>query len=82
MQMNLECDTHASKITAESMLGNIEEIRQGSLSDNQFGFRRGVGTREAVLTLTQKVEKSIRKTKHLYHCLRSKNQLQRNSIVV
>lgn len=43
--------SHSSKIITIK-LGKIEKI-QGSLSDNQFGFKKRIGTTEVILALAQ-----------------------------
>ena len=43
--------THTSKILTEIILGRIEEKIDENLADEQFGFRKNRGTREAILCL-------------------------------
>jgi len=44
----------------------MEQVIERLLSEDQFGFRRGQGTREAILTLRQVIEKQNRKMKTTY----------------
>uniref|UniRef100_A0A8D8XEA4 Craniofacial development protein 2 n=1 Tax=Cacopsylla melanoneura TaxID=428564 RepID=A0A8D8XEA4_9HEMI len=57
----LSLTSHASKILTRIILRRIETLIDNSLTDDQFGFRRGIGTREAILTLRQVIEKRNRK---------------------
>jgi len=42
---------HAAKILVKIICTRIENIVEKKLSDDQFGFRRNKGTREAILSL-------------------------------
>lgn len=59
--LSLVC--HASKIVTRIIMKRIEKQIDENLSDDQFGFRKGVGTREAILALRQVIEKQMKKGK-------------------
>uniref|UniRef100_A0A8D8Z0H2 Craniofacial development protein 2 n=1 Tax=Cacopsylla melanoneura TaxID=428564 RepID=A0A8D8Z0H2_9HEMI len=59
----LSLTSHASKILTRIILKRIETNIDNYLTEDQFGFRRGMGTREAILTLRQIIEKRNRKGK-------------------
>jgi len=48
------------------VLKRMERVIDKLLTEVQFGFRRGKGTREAFLTLRQVIEKQNRKRKTTY----------------
>jgi len=50
---------HAAKILVKIICTRIESIVEKELSDDQFGFRRNKGTREATLSLRILIEKQI-----------------------
>lgn len=56
----------ASKILIRIILKRTEKILENSLSEDQFGFRKRTGTREAILSLRLLVEKQIAKNKKKY----------------
>ncbi|XP_025412229.1 uncharacterized protein LOC112684781 [Sipha flava] len=58
--------THASKIHTRIVLKRMERIIDELLTEDQFGFKRGKGTREAILALRQVIEKQNRKRKTTY----------------
>ncbi|VVC32955.1 Reverse transcriptase domain [Cinara cedri] len=63
---NVNCDIMfdtASKVLTRIITRRIENKIEGSLTDNQFGFRRGMGTLEAILSLRQIIDKMNRKGK-------------------
>ena len=51
---------HASKVLT-ILLRRLEMKVEGLLSDDQFGFRKGSGTRDAILALRLVIEKRIKK---------------------
>ncbi|VVC46280.1 Reverse transcriptase domain [Cinara cedri] len=55
--------SHASKILTRIVLKRMEPVIDELLTEEQFGFRRGKGTREAILALRQVIEKQNRKRK-------------------
>lgn len=57
---------HAAKIIARIVLRRIINKIEESLTEDQFGFRRNTGTREAILVLRQIIEKQFRKDKTTY----------------
>lgn len=59
--LSLVC--HASKIVTGIIRRRIEKQIDEQLSEDQFGFRKGVGTREAILALRQLIEKQMKKGK-------------------
>lgn len=54
---------HASKIITRIVLKRMERVIDELITEDQFGFRRGKGTREAILALRQVIEKQNRKRK-------------------
>src|SRR6218665_2730665 len=62
--------THASKvmirILTKRIRGKTEAI--GGLGDDQFGFRKGMGTRDAIGTLRVLTERSIQNGQDVYIC--------------
>ncbi|KAI5692524.1 hypothetical protein M8J77_008381, partial [Diaphorina citri] len=62
----LSLTSHASKILTRIVLRRIEKNIDNYLTDDQFGFRRGMGTREAIITLRQVIEKRNKKGKPTY----------------
>ena len=57
---------HASKVLTTILLRRLEMKVEGLLSDDQFGFRKGRGTRDAILALRLVIEKRIKKDKDTY----------------
>jgi len=57
--------SHASKILTQIVLKRMEQVIDELLTEDQFGFRKGKGTREAILALRQVIEKQNRKEKQL-----------------
>lgn len=55
--------SHASKVLTRIIMRRIETKIDGILTDDQFGFRRGMRTREAILSLRQVIDKMNRKGK-------------------
>jgi hypothetical protein len=53
--------THASKILTTIILRRIEGKMEAMLTEDQFGVRKGRGTREAILGLRLIIEKRLRK---------------------
>ena len=58
--------THAAKILVKIICFRIESIVEKELSDDQFGFRRNKGTREAILSLRILIEKQIEVNKNTF----------------
>jgi len=58
--------THASKILTTIILGQIEKNIDENLAEDQVGFRKNRGTREAILCLRSIVEKSFTVNKKAY----------------
>ena len=58
--------SHASKILTRIISRRMERKIEDNLSENQFGFRKNRGTREAILCLRVMVEKTIHVNKPLY----------------
>src|SRR6218665_3169629 len=62
--------THASKvmirILTKRILAKTEAI--GGLGDDQFGFRKGMGTRDTIGTLIVLIERSIQNGQDVYIC--------------
>jgi len=51
--------THTSKILTKIILGRIEKKIDENLAEDQFGFRKSRGTREAILCWRNIVQKSF-----------------------
>lgn len=60
--------THASKIMLKILNSRIEAKAEEFLGEDQFGFRRGRGTREAIATMRILGERSIEHGLELYTC--------------
>uniref|UniRef100_A0A8D8R613 Craniofacial development protein 2 n=1 Tax=Cacopsylla melanoneura TaxID=428564 RepID=A0A8D8R613_9HEMI len=58
--------SHASKILTNIIINRIEDKIEMTLSDDQFGFRKGRGTRDAILSLRLLLEKRLRKNQNTY----------------
>ena len=58
--------SHASKILTKIMFRRMEKKIEDTLSEDQFGFRKNRGTREAILALRLIIEKRIRKDKSTF----------------
>jgi len=58
--------SHASKILTKIIFQRIESKIEQSLTDDQFGFRKNRGTREAILALRIIIQKRIRKNKQTF----------------
>lgn len=58
--------THASKILTTVINKRIERVIDKVLSEDQFGFRKGRGTREAILSLRLIIEKRMVRNKDTY----------------
>ena len=58
--------SHASKILTSIVLSRIEDKVETLLSEDQFGFRKGRGTRDAVLAIRIILEKRLSKDKNTY----------------
>ncbi|MGX9339093.1 RNA-directed DNA polymerase, partial [Pantoea dispersa] len=55
--------THSCKILTRIIYRRMEKLVEANLGEDQFGFRRNVGTREAILTLRLILEDRLRKGK-------------------
>uniref|UniRef100_A0A8D9A6I6 Craniofacial development protein 2 n=1 Tax=Cacopsylla melanoneura TaxID=428564 RepID=A0A8D9A6I6_9HEMI len=53
--------SHSSKILTNIMIKRIEDKIEATLTDDQFGFRKGKGTRDAMLALRMILEKQLKK---------------------
>lgn len=58
--------SHASKILVKIIQRRIEKKIEENLTEDQFGFRKNSGTREAILALRITIEKVLNKNKELY----------------
>ena len=58
--------THTYEILTKIILGRIEKKIEENLAEDQFGFRKNRGTREAILCLRNVVEKSFKVNKKMY----------------
>lgn len=58
--------THAAKIITRIIKNRIDKKIEENLSKDQFGFRKNIGTREAILTLRVLIEKQIRRNKDTF----------------
>ena len=59
---------HASKILLKVLTKRIEHKAAGYISDSQFGFRRGVGTRDAIGVMRMLCERSLEIGQDVYIC--------------
>ncbi|HCF9438095.1 TPA: reverse transcriptase family protein, partial [Pseudomonas aeruginosa] len=55
--------SHGCKILTRIIYRRMEKLVEADLGEDQFGFRRNVGTREAILTLRLILEDRLRKGK-------------------
>ena len=60
--------THASKIVLKMIARRLEWKAEAFLGDDQFGFRKERGTRDAIAALRVLAERSIEHNKKLYVC--------------
>ena len=58
--------THASKILTRIVTRRIEGKIEENLSEDQFSFKKGRGTREAILCVRQITEKRLNKGEKTY----------------
>jgi len=58
--------SYASKILTNIIFKRIENKIEQSVTEDQFGFRRDMGTRETICTLRIIIQKRIRKDKHTF----------------
>ena len=58
--------SHASKILTRIIYRRIERKIEGELADDQFGFRKNRGTREAILALRLVLEERYKKGRDTY----------------
>jgi len=58
--------THTSKILTKIILGRIEKKIEANLAEEQFGFGKNTGTREAILCLQNIIQKSFTVNKKVY----------------
>ena len=62
----LSIPTHTSKILTKIILGRKEKKIDENLAEDQHGFRKNRGAREAILCLRNIVEKSFEVNKKVY----------------
>jgi len=62
----ISCLPHSSKILTKIIFKRIEGKIEQSLTEDQFGFRRNMGTREEIFTLRIIIQKRIRKDKQIF----------------
>lgn len=62
----LNLTTHTSKIITQIIKNRIEKTIDENLGSDQFGFRKSIGTREAILTLRILLKKQIRRNKDTF----------------
>jgi len=58
--------SHASKILTKIIFQRIESKIEQSLTEDQFSFRKNMGTREEILALRIIIQKRIRKDKQTF----------------
>ena len=59
---------HVSKIMLRVLTQRINGKAESYLSDSQFGFRKGVGTRDAIGTMRMLIQRSLECDKDVYVC--------------
>ena len=59
---------HASKILLKILTKRIENKAKDYISETQFGFRKGVGTREAIGTMRMLCQRTLEHDKEIYVC--------------
>ena len=59
---------HTAKITAKILRGRIEKKIEGVLGEEQFGFRRGNGTRDAIGMMRMIAERTLEIDEELCVC--------------
>ena len=60
--------SHVTKIILRVMLNRNKKIMREKIADEQFGYKPGKGTRNAILCLKTLIEKSIGKQRDLFIC--------------
>ena len=60
--------SHVTKIVLRVLLNRMKQKLRSKLSDEQFGYQPGKGTRNAIFCLRMLAEKEIEKLKDLYIC--------------
>ena len=60
--------SHACKIVLKILTSRIEAKSRDFIGDDQFGFRKGLGTREAIASLRTVCERSIELDQDVYVC--------------
>src|SRR5271163_3120618 len=65
---NNQPDTHASKIMLRILMKRIKAKARDVISKTQFGFRRGMGTREAIGFMRMLCERSFEYSNDVYVC--------------
>ena len=60
--------SHVTKIVLRVLLHRMKQKLRSKLSDEQFGYQPGKGTRNAIFCLRMLAEKAIEKQKDLYIC--------------
>lgn len=63
---NTKYPTHISKIIPQINKNRIEKTINENLGNDQFGLRRSLGTREAIVKLRILLEKQIRRNKNAF----------------
>ena len=66
MLKTLSILTLTSKILTKIILGRIQKKIEENLVEDQFGFRKNRGTREAILCLQNNVQKSFKLNKKVH----------------
>src|SRR6478609_5201144 len=61
--------SQASKILLNILTNRIEAKAREFIRRNQFGFRKGCGTRDAIAVMRMKCERSLEFGNNLYICL-------------
>lgn len=61
--------SHASKIILKILTKRLESKTQIFISNTQFGFRRGCGTREAIVVMRTLCERSLEHGNDVYIAL-------------
>ena len=59
---------HASKIMLSILQQRLEGEAEGYLLDSQFGFRKGVGTRDAIESMRMLIQRSLEHNNKVYVC--------------
>ena len=65
---NISRIQHACKVILRVLTQRIEGKAKDYISGSQFGFRRGVGTRDAIGTLRMLIQRSLEYNNNIYVC--------------